>query len=107
MTHPGVYCLCTDRTDRDGATLWRTYITLAGIKAVFRSLKSEPGLRPLHHHKPIRAEGHLSITVIAHQPVQVIRTGRLHAAGHRDDQAALRRIIEGHRRVTTVFRRND
>ena len=24
-----------------------------------RSLKSEPGRRPLYHHKPIRAEGHL------------------------------------------------
>ena len=54
-------------------TLWRTHVTLTDIEAVFRSLKSELGLRPIFHHKPIRAEGHLFITVIAHQLVQAIR----------------------------------
>ncbi|MDN5939417.1 MAG: hypothetical protein L0H83_12255, partial [Salinisphaera sp.] len=29
----------------------------------FRSLKSELGLRPIYHHKQIRADGHLFITV--------------------------------------------
>ena len=42
---------------------------------------------------------------MAHQPVQVIRT-RLRRAGHREGWAALRRILEGQRRVTAVFRRN-
>ena len=32
------------------------------LEAVFRSLKSELGLRPIHHRKPVRAEGHLFIT---------------------------------------------
>ena len=106
VTHPGVCCLRTNRTDWDEATLWRTYMTLTGIEAVFRSLKSELGLRPIHHHKPIRAEGHLSVTVIAYQLVQVIRT-RLRAAGHREGWTALRRTLEGQRRVTAVFRRSD
>ena len=52
----------------------RTYSTLTDLEAVFRSLKSELGLRPIYHHKPIRTEGHLFITVIAYQLVQVIRT---------------------------------
>ena len=73
MTHPGVYCLRSNQTDWDEETLWRTYVTLTDIEAVFRSLKSELGLRPIFHHKPIRAEGHLFITVIAYQLVQVIR----------------------------------
>ena len=59
VTHPGVYCLRSNVTDWDEATLWRTYITLTDIEAVFRSLKSELGLRPIYHQKPIRAEGHL------------------------------------------------
>ena len=63
MTHPGVYCLRSSQTDWDEETLWRTYATLTDIEAVFRSLKSELGLRPIFHHKPIRAEGHLFITV--------------------------------------------
>ena len=46
-----------------GQQWWRTYSTLTDIEAVFRSLKSELGLRPIYHHKPIRAEGHLFITV--------------------------------------------
>ena len=52
MTHPGVYCLRSNQTDWDEATLWRTYFTLTDLEAVFRSLKSELGLRPIYHHKP-------------------------------------------------------
>ena len=83
MTHPGVYCLRSSETDWDEATLWRTYFTLTDLEAVFRSLKSELGLRPVYHHKPIRADGHLFITVIAYQLVQVIRTRLRQAASMR------------------------
>ena len=48
------------------------------------ALKSELGLRPIYHHKPIRADGHLFITVIAYQLVQVIRT-RLRQAGENSE----------------------
>ena len=51
MTHPGVYCLRSSETDWDEATLWRTYVTLTDLEAVFRSLKSELGLRPIYHHQ--------------------------------------------------------
>ena len=78
-THPGVYCLRSSETDWDEDALWRTYTTLTDVEAVFRSLKSELGLRPIYHHKPRRADGHLFLTVIAYQLVQVIRT-RLRAA---------------------------
>ena len=79
-THPGVYCLRSSETDWDEDALWRTYTTLTDVEAVFRALKSELGLRPIYHHKPQRADGHLFITVIAYQLVQVIRT-RLRAHG--------------------------
>ena len=80
LTHPGVYCLRSNQTDWDEETLWRTYITLTDLEAVFRSLKSELGLRPIYHHKALRTEGHLFITVIAYQLVQVIRR-RLRSTG--------------------------
>ena len=51
-THPGVYCLRSNQTDWDEESLWRTYTTLTDVEAVFRSLKSELGLRPIYHHKP-------------------------------------------------------
>ena len=106
MTHPGVYCLRSTQTDWDEETLWRTYVTLTDIEAVFRSLKSELGLRPIFHHKPIRAEGHLFITVIAYQLVQVIRR-RLRQTGETASWDTLRRILEGHQRITATFTRAD
>ena len=105
-THPGVYCLRTNLADWEDAALWRTYTTLTDLEAVFRSLKSELGLRPIHHRKPVRAEGHLFITVVAYQAVQVIRR-RLAAAGERASWTTLRNILGGQQRVTATFRRTD
>ena len=105
-THPGVYCLRTNVAGWDDAALWRTYTTLTDLEAVFRSLKSELGLRPIHHRKPVRAEGHLFITVLAYQAVQVIRR-RLAAAGERASWTTLRDILAGQQRVTATFRRAD
>ena len=106
MTHPGVYCLRSSETDWDEATLWRTYFTLTDLEAEFRSLKSELGLRPIYHPKPIRADGHLFITVIAYQLVQVIRT-RLRQAGENASWSTLHRILEGQWGITATFRRAD
>ena len=50
------YCLRSNETGWDEATLRRTYFTLTDLEAVFRSLNSELGLRPIYHHKPTRAE---------------------------------------------------
>ena len=105
-THPGVYCLRSSETDWDEDALWRTYTTLTDVEAVFRALKSELGLRPIYHHTPRRADGHLFITVIAYQLVQVIRT-RLRAHGEHASWTTLRRILEGQQRVTATFRRPD
>ena len=57
-THPGVYCLRSNQTDWSAEKMWRTYIMLTDLEAVFHSLKSELGLRPIFHQKPHR--GHLS-----------------------------------------------
>ena len=105
-THPGVYCLRSSETAWDEDALWRTYTTLTDVEAVFRSLKSELGLRPIYHHKPRRADGHLFITVIAYQLVQVIRT-RLRGHGNPASWTTLRRILVGQQRVTATFRRPD
>lgn len=57
-------------------------------------LKSELGLRPIHHWKPQRAEAHLFVTVLAYQLVQVIRQ-RLQAHGERSSWAPLRARLAG------------
>ena len=105
-THPGVHCLRSNVADWDEETMWRTWTTLTDVEAVFRSLKSELGLRPVYHRKQVRAEGHLFITVVAYQAVQVVRR-RLAAAGERASWTTLRGVLAGQQRVTATFRRPD
>ena len=66
MLHkPGVYSLRSNCLDWDAEAMWKTYAMLTDVESVFRSLKSELGLRPIYHHKERRADGHLFISVIA------------------------------------------
>ena len=106
LTDPGVYCLATNETSWDEATLWRTYILLTDLEAVFRSLKSELGLRPIYHSKEARTEGHLFITVLAYQCVQLLRT-RLKEKGIHDSWESLRKALAVQRRVTASFQQRD
>ena len=106
LTHPGVYCLRSNETSWDSERLWRTYIMLTDLEAVFRSLKSELGLRPVYHHKKLRVDGHLFITVLAYQFVQIIRR-ILKDHGIQGRWRSLRGILAVQRRVTASFRRAD
>ena len=105
-THPGVYCLRSNETRWDEERLWRTYTMLTDLESVFRSLKSELGLRPVFHQKEDRSDGHLFITVLAYQCVQLLRT-QLKKAGINDSWATLRKTLAVQRRVTTSLRRRD
>jgi transposase len=106
LTHPGVYCLRTNELTWDEKILWQTYTMLTDLEAVFRSLKSELGLRPIYHHKEDRAEGHLFITVLAYQAIQVLRR-KLRGHGINESWSTLRRIFAGQLRVTATFKQKD
>ena len=104
--HPGVYCLRTTLVDLDDATLWRTYTMLTQLESVFRSLKTDLGLRPVYHHLPHRIEGHLFISVLAYHFVHTLRL-KLKAAGVNDAWDTLRDKLAIQRRVTTTLLRRD
>ncbi|UEN99553.1 IS1634 family transposase [Acidiferrobacter thiooxydans] len=106
LTHPGVYCLRTNETQWDAERLWRTYILLTDLEAVFRSLKSELGLRPIYHHKEARTDGHLFISVLAYQLVQTLRR-QLKEKGIHESWSGLRETLSVQRRVTARFQRRD
>jgi transposase len=106
LTHPGVYCLRTNEMTWDAEQLWRTYVTLTDVEAVFRSLKSELGLRPVYHRTEGRVDGHLFIAVLAYQFVQLIRR-RLRAQGISERWSTLRDLLAGQCRVTASFCRAD
>lgn len=99
QSHPGVYCLRTSNSDWDEATLWNTYTMLTDLEAVFRSLKSELGLRPVHHQIAKRVSGHLFITVLAYHLVHSIRL-RLKQKNIYFSWATIRNILSSHNRLT-------
>jgi transposase len=105
-THLGVYCLRTNEVHWNEQTLWRTYIMLTDLEAVFRALKSELGLRPVYHQKTGRLDAHLFISVLAYHLVHTLRL-QLKAQGIHLSWESVRLQLEGQDRVTVILRRDD
>ena len=78
----GHYLLRSNLTSEDPAVLWTRYIQLTQIESVFRSLKSELGIRPIYHQLEHRADAHVLISFLAYC-LQVTLKNRLmiHAPG--------------------------
>jgi transposase len=55
----GHYLLRSNLTGEDQAVLWTRYVQLRQIESVFRSLKSELGIRPVYHQLEHRADAHV------------------------------------------------
>jgi transposase len=104
--HPGVYCLRTTLVEQDNATLWRTYTMLTNLESVFRSLKTDLGMRPVFHRIDRRVEGHLFISVLAYHFVHTLRL-QLKAKGINDSWQTLRQTMATQRRVTATLQRRD
>jgi len=98
-SYPGVYCLRTDQNSWDESTLWRTYTMLTDLEAVFRSLKSELGLRPVFHQKTERVSGHLFITLLAYHLIHTIRC-QLKMNNIHSSWSNLRKQLKGQDRIT-------
>ena len=78
----GHYLLRSNLTGEDPAVLWARYVQLTQIESVFRSLKSELGIRPIYHQLEHRADAHVLIAFLAYC-LQVSLKNRLmmHAPG--------------------------
>src|SRR5580658_4122199 len=76
------YLLRSNLTGEDPAVLWTRYVQLTQIESVFRSLKSELGIRPIYHQLEHRADAHVLIAFLAYC-LQVTLKNRLmiHAPG--------------------------
>ena len=102
LTHPGVYCLRSNQTDRDAETMWCTYIMLTALETVFRWLKSDLGLTPIFHQTQQRSKRHPSITALAYQLVRAIRP-RLREPDEHAPWATLRSTLAAPHLVTPTF----
>ena len=58
-------CLRTNLQKYDPEKLWRQYMQLTEVEAVFRTLKSELNLRPIFHRIQSRVEAHILIAFLA------------------------------------------
>jgi transposase len=106
MTHPGVYCLRTTMTGHDDETLWRIYSMLTNLESVFRSLKTDLGLRPVYHQIERRVEGHLFISVLAYSVVHSMRM-QLKAEAISGSWETIRNTLATQIRITTTLKRRD
>src|SRR5262249_36336288 len=50
----------------DPAVLWNLYVQLTQIESVFRSLKSDLGIRPIYHQKEDRIDAHIFVAFLAY-----------------------------------------
>jgi transposase len=62
----GHYLLRSNLTAGDPSVLWTRYVQLTQIEAVFRSLKSDLGIRPIHHQLEHRVDAHILIAFLAY-----------------------------------------
>src|ERR1700683_5056296 len=82
-TQRGVhYLLRSNLTAEDPAVLWTRYVQLTQIEAVFRSLKSELGIRPIYHRLESRVDAHILIALLAYcLQVTLMNRLQIHAPG--------------------------
>ncbi len=78
----GHYLLRSNLMVEDPAVLWTRYVQLTQIEVVFRSLKSELGIRPVYHRLERRVDAHILVAFLAYC-LQIALKNRLqiHAPG--------------------------
>ena len=62
----GAYLLRTNLQEQDPEKLWRQYMPLTEVEAVFRTLKSELNLGPIFHRIQSRVEAHILIAFLGY-----------------------------------------
>ncbi len=102
----GYYVLRTNRIELGEKEVFDIFNMLLDVEDAFRCMKSDLGLRPVHHQKEERCDGHLFITVLAYHVLQSIRV-RLRESGITNRWWTIRRMLSTHYRVTTSMRRED
>jgi hypothetical protein len=102
----GCYHLRCSRADLNDDEIWRIYITLTKVEDAFRLLKSDLGLRPFHHYRENRCDGHVWITILAYHILHWIEYS-LKQSGHEMSWRKLRRLLATHCYSTLIIPSDD
>jgi len=78
----GHYLLRTNLVAEDPTVLWDRYMQLTQIEAAFKCLKSDLGIRPIHHQLEHRVDAHILVAFLAYCLTVTLRHRlRMHAPG--------------------------
>ena len=78
----GHYLLRTNLVAENPAVLWDRYVQLTQIEAAFKCLKSDLGIRPIHHQLEHRVDAHILVAFLAYCLTVTLRHRlRMHAPG--------------------------
>ena len=64
--YDGHYLLRSNLSEREPEWLWKLYMLLVEIEAVFKSFKNDLGLRPIYHSVEARVEAHIFVCFLAY-----------------------------------------
>ena len=104
--YDGSYFIRTDRMDLSENEIWSLYIMLTSVEDAFRCLKGELGLRPIHHSKTDRIEGHLFISILAYHLLNYVQQ-HLRNAGINHRWTTVRSILQPHIALSTHLPTSD
>jgi len=78
----GHYLLRSNVISGDPAELWERYIQLTEIESVFKTLKSDLAIRPIHHQLEHRVDAHIFIAFLAYCVMVTLKKRlQVHAPG--------------------------
>jgi transposase len=78
----GHYLLRSNVTGGDPAELWERYIQLTEIESVFKTLKSDLAIRPIHHQLEHRVDAHIFVAFLAYCVMVTLKKRlQVHAPG--------------------------
>jgi hypothetical protein len=78
----GHYLLRSNLTAADPAVLWERYVQLTEIEAVFKTLKSDLAIRPIHRQRECRVDAHIFVAFLAYCVMVTLKKRlQVHAPG--------------------------
>ena len=98
--YDGSYFIRTDRMDLSKNEIWSLYIMLTSGGFSFTPVKKRLGLRPIHHSKSDRIEGHLFISILAYHLLNYIQQ-HLRKAGIHHRWTTVRSLLQTHMALST------
>ncbi len=98
----GCYVIETSHEGLRAPEIWKIYHTLTQVEYAFRCLKTDLGMRPVHHQIERRTRGHLFISVLAYHLLIAIET-RLRENQDSRKWSTIKKVLSTHTRNTVIL----